>query len=204
MKIALYGGSGMVGSRIADEAVARDHRVTLITRSGTGDVPPGCVLRRGDAGDGDDVARVAAEHDVVISAIAPSRTGGRHKVFLEVVATLAENVGSRRLVVVGSAGSLEVAPGLRLVDAPGFPPAARAEALTHAAALDLLRDSGALLDWVYISPAPFLAPGERTGRYRTGLDTIFGDQVSAEDFAVAVLDEIEQPRHRRDRFAVAW
>lgn len=204
MKIALYGGSGMVGSRIAAEALSRDHTVTAITRSGEGEVPEGCRLRRGDAGDADDVARVAAEHDVVVSAIGPSRTGGRHERFLQAVATLAEHVGSRRLIMVGGAGSLQVAPGLRLLDAPGFPEGARAEATTHAAALALLEDTGALLDWVYVSPAPFIAPGARTGRYRLGGDVLLGDQISAEDYAVAVVDEIEQRRHHRARIAVSW
>lgn len=203
MHIALYGATGMIGSRIALEAVSRDHRVTALSRTPSARVPHGTVGRRGDAGDADDVARIAAEHDVVVSAIGPSRTGVRHQVFLHAIDTLAENVGFRRLVVVGGAGSLEVAPGLRLVDAPRYPAAAKEEALTHIAALELLEDKGALLDWVYISPAPFIAPGERTGRYRVGVNTVFGETISAEDYAVAVIDEIEQPRARHGRIAVA-
>ncbi|MBA2774040.1 MAG: NAD(P)H-binding protein [Nocardioidaceae bacterium] len=204
MRIALYGGTGMIGTRIAREADSRDHVVTAISRTpgelGTG----GIRSRRGDAADADDVARVAAEHDVVISAIAPSRTGVRHQVFLHAIGVLAENVGTRRLVVVGGAGSLEVAPGLRLVDAPGFPEAAKAEAQTQIRALDLLRAKGALLDWVYVSPAPFIAPGERTGNYRVGVNAVFGEMISAEDYAVAIVDEIEQPRARHARIAVAY
>jgi len=204
VRIALYGATGMVGSRIALEAVSRDHRVTAISRTPSAEVPSGTVARRGDAGDPDDVARIAAEHDVVVSAIGPSRTGVRHQVFLHAIATLAENVGSRRLIVVGGSGSLEVAPGLRLVDAPRFPEGARAEALTQIAAFELLEDMGALLDWVYVSPAPFMAPGERTGRYRVGVNAVFGETISAEDYAVAIVDEIEQPRARHDRIAVAY
>ncbi len=204
MKIALYGASGMIGSRIAAEAVARDHAVTGITRSGATDLPPGCTSRQGDAADGDDVARVASEHDVVVCAIGPSRTGVRHEVFLQTMAILGENVGSRRLIVVGNAGSLHVAQGLRLMDTVGFPPAARAEAVAQLAALELLRDTGALLDWVVITPAPFVAPGERRGAYRRGIDMVLGDQISAEDFAIAVLDEVEHPLHHRSRFTVAW
>ncbi len=204
MKIALYGASGMLGSRIAAEALARDHDVTAITRSGSTDVPVGATPRTGDAADGDDVARIASEHDLVISAIGPSRTGVRHEVFLHALATLGENVGSRRLIVVGGSGSLYAAPGLRLLDTPTYPAAARAEALTQLAALELLKDTGALLDWVYVSPAPFTAPGERRGTYRRGGDTVLGEQISAEDFAVAVLDEVEHPRYHRSRFCVAW
>ncbi len=204
MKIALYGASGMIGSRIAAEALARDHAVTGITRSGSTDLPVGCTPRRGDAADDDDVARVAAEHDLVVSAIGPSRTGVRHEVYLQTMAILGENVGSRRLIVIGGAGSLYVAAGLRLMDTRGFPPGARQEAVTQLATLELLRDTGALLDWVYVSPAPFIAPGERRGVYRRGVDMVLGDQISAEDFAVAVLDEVEQPLHHRSRFTVAW
>jgi putative NADH-flavin reductase len=214
MKIALYGATGMVGTRIAAEAAWRDHIVTAISRRGAlPEVAPPARdaesvtrkirARRGDAGDADDVARVASEHDVVVSAIAPSRTGGRHQVFLHAVSVLAENVGTRRLVVVGGAGSLQVAPGLRLMDTAGFPEAARAEALTQAAALVLLKDTSALVDWVYISPAPVIGPGDRTGHYRVGLEVPIGDAISAEDYAVALVDEIEVPRHRRTRINVA-
>jgi uncharacterized protein len=204
VKIALYGASGMVGSRIAAEALARDHAVTAISRSGSTDVPVGSTPRKGDAADADDVARVASEHDVVVSAIGPSRTGGRHEVFLRALATLGENVGSRRLIVVGGSGGLYVAPGLRLLDTPGFPESSKPEAITQAAALELLKDTGALLDWVYVSPAPFIGPGERRGTYRRGVDMVLGDQISAEDFAVAIVDEVEQPKHHRSRFCVSW
>ena len=203
MKVALYGGTGMVGSRIAGEALARDHRVTAISRHTGAPVPRGALPRRGDAADADDVARVASEHDVVVSAIGPSRIGGRHQAFLDAIACLAENVGTRRLVVMGHSGSLQVAPGLRMLDLPTYPVAYRPEALTHAAALTLLKGTGALLDWVYLSPAPALSPGERSGSYRVGLDAPVGEWISAEDLAVALLDEIEVPRHRRVRFTVA-
>jgi uncharacterized protein len=203
MRIALYGATGMVGTRIAKEALWRDHEVTAISRSG-GDTVEGSHSRIGDASDADDVARIASEHDVVVSAIAPSRAGGRHEIFLHALRTLGENVGTRRLIVVGSSGSLLVAPGLRLLDAPGFPPAAKPEALTQLAALEFLKDTGALLDWVYVSPAPFIAPGERRGSYRVGVDTLLGDEISAEDFAIAIIDEVERPKHHRSRFAVAW
>ena len=204
MKVALYGATGRIGSRIADEAVRRDHSVTPLSRSVAPAVSDGLVALSGDAGDADDVARIAAEHDVVVSAIGPSRTGGRPKVFLDAVTTLADNVGTRRLIVVGQAGSLQVASGLRLMDTAGFPADLRDEAVAGAASLELLRRSGALVDWLYVSPAPAIGPGERTGQYRIGHDVPIGDFISAEDFAVAIVDEIETPRYRRTRIHVAY
>ncbi len=203
MRVALYGVAGMLGSRIATEALRRDHQVTGLSRTRDAAVPPGAIGRQGDAADADDVARIASEHDVVVSAIAPSRTGARHGIFLNAIAVLAENVGTRRLVVVGGAGSLEIAPGLRLMDTADFPASYLAEAATMAAALELLKSSGALLDWLYVSPAPAVGPGRRTGSYRLGLDVPVGDWVSAEDFAAAIVDEIEVPHFRRTRIHVA-
>lgn len=201
--IALYGASGMIGSRIGAEAVARGSRVTGLTRSGGPDLPVGVTPRQGDARDDDDVARVAAEHDVVVCALSPSRAGGRHDDYLDAVSSLAHNVPPKRLVVVGTAGILRAAPGLRLVDTPAYPEDWRAESRTMVAAYDALRDAGGLVDWVYIAPPPSIVPGERTGRYRLGVDTPVAESISVEDFAVAVLDEIEHPRHRRELFTVA-
>lgn len=203
MRVALYGVTGMLGSRIATEALQRDHQVTGLSRTRDATVPTGAIGRQGDAADADDVARIASEHDVVVSAISPSRKGARHEIFLNAIAVLAENVGTRRLVVVGGAGSLEIAPGLRLMDTADFPASYLAEATTMAAALELLKSSGALLDWLYVSPAPAVGPGRRTGSYRLGLDVPVGDWVSAEDFAAAIVDEIEVPHFRRTRIHVA-
>jgi putative NADH-flavin reductase len=203
MRIALYGGPGRVGSRIVAEALTRDHRVTSLSRAHGGEIPAGAVPRVGDAADADDVARVASEHDVVVCAIGPSRLGGRPQQFLHAIAILAENVGTRRLVVVGHGGTLEWAPGLRLIDTPAFPPDLRAEAVAHADALDVLRDAGGLVDWLWFAPAPELTEGARTGRYRLGLDTIVGDEISIDDFALAVVDELETPHHRRVRLHAA-
>lgn len=202
MRIAVYGGSGAIGSRVVVEALRRDHVVTVVTRHPTA-VPAGAVARIGDAADGDDVAKVAAEYDVVVSAIGPSRTGERVERFLNALRSLADNVGTRRLIVVGGSGSLYVAPGLRLLDTSGFPPAMRYEALAQLAALEQLKNGGGFVDWVYVSPAPMTTPGQRTGTYRSGSDSVLGDYISVEDLAVAVVDEIERPRHRRQRFTVS-
>jgi putative NADH-flavin reductase len=204
MRLAVYGGTGMIGSRIVAEALARDHAVTVVTRHVSDQLPKGALGRLGDAADGDDVAKVASDYDVVVSAIGPSRTGVRADVFLGALRALARNVGPRRLIVVGGSGLLYVAPGLRLLDTVDFPPGYREEALAQLAALEQFKDGGGFVDWVYVSPAPSTIPGQRTGHYRVGSDMVLGDHISAEDYAVAILDEIEHPKHRREQFAVSY
>lgn len=201
MKIAIYGATGMIGSRLAAEAVARGHEVVGVTRSG-GELPAGVSPVRGDAGDATLAAGVADAADVVFSAIGPSRTGGDRRAYLAQVRNLAETLGGKRLLVVGGAGSLLV-DGRRLVDDPGFPDAYKGEALIAAEALDYFRGLGDEVNWTFISPAPVIAPGERTGVYTLGLDSPAGDAVSAEDFAVALIDEVEKPAHERRRFTLA-
>ena len=119
MKIAIYGATGMIGSRVAAEALKRGHEVTGITRSG-GDLPPARTAVQGDAGDAALAKRVAAEADVVVSAIGPSRTGGDRREYLAELRTLVETLGGARLLVVGGAGSLLV-DGKRLIDDPALP-----------------------------------------------------------------------------------
>lgn len=201
MRIAIYGATGMIGSRIAAEATARGHQVTGITRS-DGVLPAGAQAVRGDAGDADLAKRIAGEADVVVSAIGPSRSGGDRRAYLAQVRNLAETLGEARLIVVGGAGSLLVG-GKRLVDDPAFPEIYRAEALIAAEALDYLRGLGNGVDWTFISPAPVIQPGQRTGNYKTGADSPAGESISAEDYAVALIDEIDKPAHRRQRFTVA-
>ena len=192
MKIALFGATGMVGSRIAAEATARGHQVTSLSRS-TG----------GDLADASAVRTAAADHHVVVSATGPSRTGDPHEPWLDAVSTLIDNAGDARVLFVGGAGSLLTPDGTRLLDTDGFPPEYLGEATTGAAALDLFRAAPDSVDWTFVSPAPAIAPGERTGSYATSLDTPAGDFISAEDYAVVLVDEIEEPRHRRQRFTAA-
>ncbi|HEY1323205.1 MAG TPA: NAD(P)H-binding protein [Streptosporangiaceae bacterium] len=201
MKIAVYGATGMIGSRVVTEALARGHEVTGITRSG-GRLPAGVHAVRGDAGDAGLARRIAAEADVVVSAIGPSRTGGDPREFLAQLRTLAETLGATRLLVVGGAGSL-IVDGKPLLEHPDFPASYHAEALIGAEALEYVRALGDGVDWTFISPAPVIQPGERTGTYKLGTDFPVGDSVSAEDYAVALLDEIEKPAHRRQRFTLA-
>jgi putative NADH-flavin reductase len=201
MKIAVYGATGMIGSRVVAEALERGHEVIGITRSG-GELPAGVETVQGNAGDADLTARVAADADVVLSAIGPSRTGGDRREYLADLANLVSTLNGKRILVVGGAGSLLIGDQ-RLVDTPEFPDIYKAEALIAAEALEYFRGLPDAVDWTFISPAPVIAPGERTGQYKLGTDSPAGDTVSAEDFAVALLDEIDKPAHPRRRFTLA-
>ncbi|MCA2223182.1 NAD(P)-dependent oxidoreductase [Nonomuraea aurantiaca] len=200
MKILLFGATGMVGQRIAAELATRGHEVTGVSRSGSvkGDVRDAATLGRG--------------HDAVICAISPPRDGSEPEgPFLDAHRALIDGVraaGVGRLIVVGGAGSLEAAPGVDLVDTPGFPEIYKKEALAQRSALGLYREVGDL-DWTYVSPAAEIAPGERTGHYRVGGDQVLADaegnsRISAEDYAIAIADEVEKGEHPRRRITVAY
>lgn len=205
MKILVYGGTGRVGSAIVAEAAIRGHEVIAASRRAPSTIQPdGVVWQQADATDAETVAQTAAEVDVVVSALGPSREpDGDPFTFAGVVRLLAENVGATRLVVVGGAGSLLAAPGVRLVDTPQFPDLYRSEALATAEALETLRAADTPLDWTYLSPAPVLDAGERTGHYVVGTDSPAGEFISFADYAIALVDELERPAHRRARFTVA-
>lgn len=204
MKIAVYGGTGNIGSAIVAEAVRRGHQVTALARHEQ-PAPEGATFVLGDAADADAAREVAASHDVVVSALGPTRDpAGDPDQFVEVIRSLADSVGSTRLVVVGGASSLFAAPGVRLLDRPEFPEAYKREARAGIAAFDFLReDARPDLDWAYLSPAPEIGPGERTGKYVLGLDEPAGEHITIPDYAVALVDEMETPQHRRRRFTVA-
>ena len=197
MKIAVYGGTGRIGSRIVAEAGRRGHEATALARHASGSAVVG------DAADAASVREVAASHDVVVSAIGPSGTAGAgRELFPEVIRGMASAVGSKRLIVVGGAGSL-LAGGTRLVDAPDFPADWKADALLQAAALEILRAERPDLNWTYLSPAPAIEVGERTGKYLSADEEPAGMHISFEDYAVALVDEIESAAHERKRFTVA-
>lgn len=211
LKIALFGATGMVGSRIAAEAARRGHQVTALARN-PARVPSGVAnleAREADLLDAASVAAVARGHDVVASAYAPPQD--QADVVVAASKALVEGVraaGVKRLVVVGGAGSLEVAPGKQLVDTEGFPDAYKAVALAHREALAYYRTVSDL-DWTFFAPAALIAPGERTGTFRTGADTLLADaagnsRISAEDYAIAFVDELEQGRFVHQIATVAY
>jgi putative NADH-flavin reductase len=203
MKIAVIGASGNAGSRITAELARRGHSVTAIARhperiAAQANVTP----TAGDVMDQAGLARLLAGHDAAISSIHflasdPAKLIGAAK---------DSKVG--RYLVVGGAGSLEVAPGVRLVTTPGFPVAYKAEAEKGAAFLDLLRAEKEL-NWTFLSPSALFTAGERTGKFRLGTDQLLTaadgkSSISFEDFAVALADEIERPAHIRQRFTVGY
>lgn len=207
MRIAVIGASGTIGSRIVSEAVRRGHQVIAVSRrEGAVQSVPGVTAVRADARSADDLTALSADHEVIVVSVSARKEGDSP--IPDVVRTVAENLGAdTRLFVVGGAGSLEVAPGVQLVDTPHFPEAYKTEVLQQRDALELLR--AADVDWTYLSPAIEIAPGERTGSYRVGGDQVLSDGegrsfITAEDYAVAVLDELETPLHRRRRYTVAY
>jgi putative NADH-flavin reductase len=208
MKMALIGATGYVGAKLMAEALARGHHVTAIARNANG-LPPGqanLTVAKVDATDAAALARVAVGHDLVISAFNPGldAAGTGTLAILDGV----KRAGVGRLLVVGGAGSLYLPSGQRVVDQPDFPAEWKEGALRTAAFLDQLREEKEL-DWVFLSPAAELVPGERTGQYRIGKDQLLTDaegasRISLQDYAVAMLDEAEHPRHHRERFTVAY
>jgi len=198
MKIAVYGATGAIGSAIVEEARNRGHEVTGISRRGS--ETPGDLT--GDALDADFTTGVAEKHEVIVSAIGPSRVEDDGTRFVDSIANLIATLGGRRLLVVGGASSLQI-DGVRLIDSPDFPEEYKAEARKGIEVLELVRAAADDVDWTYLSPAPLILPGERTGSYKVELETPAGQQVSIPDYAVALVDEIENPQHVRQRFTVA-
>jgi hypothetical protein len=211
LKIALLGATGMIGSRIAAEAARRGHQVTALSRNPervSADIP-NLTAAKADVLDAASVADAVRGHDVVASAYAPPQ--GEVGAVVAASRALVEGVrraGLKRLVVVGGAGSLEVAPGKQLVDTEGFPDAYKPVALAHRDALTYYR-TVTDLDWTFFAPAALIAPGERTGTFRTGANVLITDaggnsRISAEDYAIAFVDELEQGRFVRQIATVAY
>ncbi|MFE6869386.1 NAD(P)-dependent oxidoreductase [Kitasatospora sp. NPDC057692] len=211
--IAVFGANGTIGSAVVAEAAARGHRVTAVVRTPSrfdaaryrGEVS----VEAGDVLDPADVARLADGRDALVSAVGGG-DGPGHLALIEPAArALVEGLrrlggGAPRLIAVGGAGSLETAPGTRVWDAPGLPEAVLQIMHAHGDALEYYR-TVADVRWTVLSPAARIGPGERTGRYRTGLEQLLTDakgesRISVPDYAVALVDEIEQPEHIGERF----
>jgi hypothetical protein len=163
---------------------------------------------KGDATDHSSVAALAKGADAAVSAYSPPPTdSGKLVDAVRSLITGLTEAGVQRVIVVGGAGSLEVAPGVQLIDAPDFPDAWKAIALAHRDVLPVLRQAD--LDWTYFSPAAMIQPGTRTGKFRLGGTRLVADdhgesKISAEDYAVALVDELENPRHLRRQFTAAY
>jgi putative NADH-flavin reductase len=203
MKIALVGATGNVGIRLISELTRRGHHVTAIARhpeklQGRASVSP----VSGDVQNENALAAMLAGHDVVIHSVKFLSTNAPKIIAATKMAKVP------RLLVVGGAGSLEVSPGLILVNSPDFPAEYKPEALAGVEFLNVLRKEKEL-DWTFLSPSYFFAPGERTGKFRLGKDQLLvaadgQSRISTEDFAIALVDELEQPKHARQRFTVGY
>ncbi len=203
MKIALVGATGNVGTRLISELTRRVHHVTAIARH------PEKLQRQaavspvlGDVQNEKSLATVLAGHDAVIHSVKFLSTNASKII----AATKAAKVP--RLLVVGGAGSLEVTPGLTLVNAPNFPAEYKPETLAGVEFLNVLRGEKEL-DWTFLSPSYLFAPSGRTGKFRLGKDELLvaadgQSRISTEDFAIALVDELEQPKHSRQRFTVGY
>ena len=208
MNVVLFGASGMIGSRILAELTRRGHSVTAVVRNPQKITTPGVTAILGDVTNRASVEEAVKGADAVISAYAPPHdaVGTLHAATQALIAGL-NDAGVKRLLVVGGAGSLEVAPGVQLVDAPNFPEAWKGIALAHRDVVPVLAASD--LDWSYLSPAAFIQPGERTGKFRLGGTRLIADdkgesRISAEDYAIVLVDELEQAKHLRRQFTAAY
>jgi putative NADH-flavin reductase len=211
MRVAVFGGSGSIGRSIVKEALDRGHAVTAVARNPSRlDVRHERLsLATADVTRSDEVASAVDAHDAVVSAVGVTEKG-RESFLIDAARGLIEGArrsGVKRVLVVGGAGSLRVRPGLELVDTADFPTAWRPAALAHREALGVYREIKDL-DWTYLSPPAMLAKGARTGRYRLGSDDLLTDEegqsrISIEDYAVALVDELERGAHKRERITVA-
>ena len=208
MNVILYGATGKSGVRILTELLSRGHNVTAVARNPTG-LPTGVKTVKDDLSDVNNIAAVISGTDAVISAYAPppddtDQLLGVTERQIEAVRRVGKNT---RLIVVGGAGSLEVAPGVTILQSGHLPAEWIPIATSHEKALELLKKSD--INWTYFSPAGFFEPGERTGKFRLGTNQLIADaqgnsRISMEDYAIALVDELEKPSHQRARFTIGY
>lgn len=203
----LYGATGNAGSRILKELIARGHDVTAVARNPQ-KLPPNVKGKQGDLSNVDAIASVIEGTDAVVSAYGPppDETDQLVAVTERLIAAV-KKAGSPRLIVVGGAGSLEVAPGVSLIASGHLPAAWLPIATSHEKALKLLQASD--IKWTYFSPAGFFEPGERTGKFRLGTNELITNEkgesrISMEDYAIALVNELERPAHERARFTIGY
>ncbi|WP_298732994.1 NAD(P)-dependent oxidoreductase [uncultured Chitinophaga sp.] len=217
MKVALIGASGFVGSHILHELLERGHQVTAIVRhpEKISARHPNLVVKKGDVYLEGEVTELVKGQDAVISAFNPGWTNPNiYEDFLAGSQAIQQGVkaaGVRRLIIIGGAGSLEVAPGVQLIDTPQFPAEYKAGASGARDYLNIIKQEKEL-DWTFISPAIEMHPGTsgvRKGAYRTALDNPVFDEngrsiLSVEDLALVTVDELEHAQHIRQRFTAAY
>jgi uncharacterized protein len=214
-KILLIGASGFVGTAILNESLNRGHQVTAVIRhpEKIKTVHKNLEVKQGDVSSAKTVSDLCIGMDAVISAYNPgwtnpdiaAQTSSGYKSIIEGV----RKAGVKRLLVVGGAGSLFVSPGKRLMDTGLIPesylPAIRA--LANVYLIDLMAEKS--IDWVFFSPAGDLHPGKRTANFRLGKDDLVVNEtgeskISVQDYAVAMIDELEKPAHHRERYTIGY
>ena len=213
MKVALLGATGFVGSALLKEALRRGHSVTAIVRDPAKLVAAEHLTAKAcDIYDSATLATLIAGHDALISAFNP---GWKDPHLYDdqvrgttcIIAAIKE-AGLKRVLWVGGAGGLEVRPGVRVVDGPDFPPAIKPGSLATLNALTQLRAEPSL-EWSFLSPSASMQSGQRTGKFRLGGSALLTDAsgkswISVQDYAVAMIDELEHPAHVRERFTVGY
>jgi putative NADH-flavin reductase len=207
VKVILIGATGNAGSRILKELESRGHDVTAVVRN-PAKLPANVKSVRDDLSDVNRIAEIIAGADAAVSAYMPPPDNTD-----ELIAVTQRQIeairkaGNPRLIVVGGAASLEIAPGVTLLASGHLPKEWVAIATSHAKAFELLKSSD--IPWTYFSPAGFFEPGERTGKFRLGTNRLIVDdrgqsRISFEDYAVALVVELEHPAHVRSRFTIGY
>lgn len=213
--VTLIGASGFVGTAILNELLARGHRVTAVVRNPgkIGIKSPSLTVVQADVTDTSALVAACKGRDAVISAYNPGWTNPNiyeetlrnYPLILEAV----RQSGVRRLLCVGGAGTLFCAPGLRVVDSGVIPEAIMGgvRSLGEFYLNTLMNEKE--IDWIFFSPAGTLEPGKRTGKFRLGKDDLIVDEngdshISVEDYAVAMVDELENPKHHYERFTIGY
>lgn len=216
MSIVVFGASGNIGSNIRKEALSRGHRVTAGTRSTDLEPAEQLTVLKADIADADNVAKIAAGHDAVISAYSPGLRQYSAEDAAELIRkahealfTGVKRAGVRRLIIVGGVGSLEASPGIDVVDSDFYPAEHKAHTLRNREILRSLKRGDHDLDWTYVSPPLSIKAGERTGKFRLGEDRLLRDEsgesrISEADFAIAILDELDKGQFIRRRFTAAY
>ncbi|MBY5385311.1 NAD(P)-dependent oxidoreductase [Rhizobium leguminosarum] len=215
MSIVVFGASGNIGSNIRKEALSRGHRVTAVTRSTDLEPAERLTTLKADIADADDVAKIAAGHDAVISAYSPGLRRHSAEDAAELIREAHDALfagikrAGVRLIIVGGVGSLEASPGIDVVDSDFYPAEHKAHTLRNREILRSLKRGDHDLDWTYVSPPLSIKAGERTGKFRLDEDRLLRNEagesrISEADFAIAILDELGRGQFVRRRFTAAY
>lgn len=215
MNVVVIGATGNAGTQIVKELVSRGHNVTAVSRNATTKVQASDKVKavNNDLSNIDSIAEVIKGSDVVVSAYAPPANDtdqiiGATERIVKAIEKVGGKNGGPRLIVVGGAGGLNLKPGLTLHDSGYLPAEYLPISASHIATYKNLLKTDSI-DWTYFAPAGFFVPGERTGKFRLGKDELIADEqgnskISFEDYAIATVDEIENPKHRGQRFSIGY